>query len=240
MSEHVRHQGEPPEGHSGPCHGGRPSRHEDGHGGGHGGNWLVTYCDMITLLIAFFICIVTFAAKDSGNQQHPRKRDALIDGPGGTGVAGDKQAGPNCESIVWRQLPISARSERPGAAQAPLYSDPELEATAQALHLLETSAAGTLADSYAMRVPLSTMFTDDGKLSESGADLLGVVANSLRRLPYDIHVQADDPKNVPRAVAIARHLMSRGGLAAHRLGVGSRPPSDPATPSVCFLYAQRP
>ncbi len=152
---------------------------------------------MITLLITFFICIVTFASKENGKQQHPRKRDSLLYGTNGTGVAGGKQIGMNRDSIIWRQLPISAQPERQGSDTAPLYSDPELEAANSALTLLEGPTIGTLADSYDMRTPLSLLFTADGKLTPSGVELLTQTASSLRRLPYDICLQVDDPKYLP-------------------------------------------
>jgi hypothetical protein len=226
------------EGHEG--HGTGGAKHQEGHGGGHGGGWLVTYCDMITLLIAFFICIVTFASRESGKEQHPRKRDSLLYGTPGTGLAGGKQAGSNRESIVWRQLPVAAQPQRPGADVAPLYSDPELDATAAALHLLESPTIGTLAESYSMRVPMGLLFTADGQLTPSGEQLLSAVAGSLRRLPYDILIQVDDARYTPRAVALAQHLARREGIAPFRLGAGVRESPEPWNASVWFLYNQRP
>jgi len=228
----------PPEPGAPSGHAGHKGHHEEH--GSHGGTWLITYCDMVTLLITFFICIVTFASRENGKQQHPRKRDSLLYGTTGTGLAGPKQLGMNHDSIIWRQLPACALPQRPGSEMAPLYSDPELEATAKALRSLEEPALGTLSDSYAMPTPLGLLFTADGKLSPSGGELLAVVASSLRRLPYDIYVQVDDPKNLPRAVTAAQHLIKHEGLAPFRVGVGVRTTNEPWNPSVWFLYAQRP
>jgi len=238
--EHAEAGDEHAEAH-GDSHGGHGKHkgHDEGHGG-HGGTWLITYCDMITLLITFFICIVTFASKENGKQQHPRKRDSLLYGTNGTGIAGGKQIGMNHEGIIWRQLPISAQPERAGSDMAPLYSDPELEASATAINLLEGPTIGTLADSYDMRTPLGLLFTADGKLSPSGVELLGQVASSLRRLPYDIGLQVDDPKNLPRAVTAAQQLVKQEGLAPYRIAVGVRISPEPWNPSMWFLYAQRP
>ena len=239
--EHAETEGGHDEAHEG--HGGSHGKHkghDEGHGGGHGGSWLITYCDMITLLITFFICIVTFASKENGKQQHPRKRDSLLYGTNGTGIAGGKQISMNHDSILWRQLPISAQPERSGSEMPPLYSDPELDAANKALNLLEGPTIGTLADSYAMRVPFGLVFTADGKLSPSGVELLGHVASNLRRLPYDIDLQVDDPKNLPRAVTAAQDLVNKEGLAPYRIGVGYRSSPEPWNPSLWLLYAQRP
>jgi chemotaxis protein MotB len=236
QGEHAEHGDHG--GHGG-GHGGHKG-HDEGHGGGHGGSWLITYCDMITLLITFFICIVTFASRENGAHQHPRKRDSLLYGPGGSGIAGGKQSSMNHDSVIWRQLPVCALPERKGSEMPPLYSDPEMEATSTALTALEGPMFGTLADSYSMRTPLSLLFTDDGKLTPSGVELLGVVASSLRRLPYDIYLQVDDPKYLPRAVTAAQHLVNHEGLAPFRIGVGVRISPEPWNPSLWFLYSQRP
>ena len=161
-------------------------------------------------------------------------------GTSGTGIAGGKQSGMNHDSVIWRQLPVCALPERRGSEIAPLYSDPELEATAAAMTALEGPMFGTLTDSYSMRTPLGLVFTDDGKLSPSGIELLGVIASSLRRLPYDIYLQVDDAKELPKAVTAAQYLVQQAGLAPYRVAVGVRTSSEPWNPSLWFLYAQRP
>ncbi|TAJ11943.1 MAG: hypothetical protein EPO68_14055 [Planctomycetota bacterium] len=40
-------------------------KHEEEPGGGEG--WLISYCDMISLLVTFFLMMMTFSTKDSGD-----------------------------------------------------------------------------------------------------------------------------------------------------------------------------
>jgi flagellar motor protein MotB len=105
--------------------------HKDGHGAGaHGGTWLVTYCDMITLLIAFFIAIITFASQESGNQKYPKMRDSILYGAGGSGVAGSPHQGTDHDAVVWRQFLMAAQPA--GSKTPPLYTDPSLDKTGPA------------------------------------------------------------------------------------------------------------
>ena len=45
--------------------GGGPGRKKHGDGGGHGGSWVVTFADLVSLLMAFFVMIVSFSVQDT-------------------------------------------------------------------------------------------------------------------------------------------------------------------------------
>src|SRR5262249_21869858 len=81
--------------------------------GGHGGGWIVTYSDMITLLMACFIMIITFSTKEK--EGYSRKRDSLIGGGGGTGLAGPSGQGRDRDAVVWLMHPLLARLAETGS-----------------------------------------------------------------------------------------------------------------------------
>src|SRR5690606_23607047 len=56
---------------------GRKGAH--GGGGGHGGSWVVTFADLVSLLMAFFVMIVSFSVQDPEkvNQAAGSIRDAF-------------------------------------------------------------------------------------------------------------------------------------------------------------------
>src|SRR5207253_2666337 len=144
-----------------------------GHGSGHeGGAWIITYCDMITLLIAFFICIVTFSSRESGNQKYAKMRDSVLYGEGGTGTAGDPVKGADQDAVLWRQVLISASRGSNGSRVPPRYSNPSLNATQKVLGMMEEPTVGTLADSYSLRMPLTLLFDSAGQLTPTGRALL--------------------------------------------------------------------
>jgi hypothetical protein len=175
---------------------------------------------MITLLIALFICIITFASKEP--ERYSKKLDSLMYGTGGTGIAGLLQRGMEQDSVLWRKRPMRARSGNVGSEMPPLHSDASLESTAEILRRLDGPTPGTLEDSYAMRVPISMLFGSDQRLSPGGRQLFQVIANNIRALPYDIQLQVNNQGDVPKAVVIAKYLWEQLGIAPSRTGVGTR------------------
>ncbi len=211
--------------------------HEEGHGGGHGGKWLVTYCDMVTLLIAFFICILTFASKENGTKSHARLRDSLIYGTGGSGAVGDKDA--KADSIVWRQVLSSVSLQNVGSSRAPLYSDPQMNANEQVLELLDQSTETTLEDNFSFRVPLTLMMNDDKTVSPAGRRLLSNIAFGLRQFPFDLIIQIDNPDVFPVAFRLSKHLTDLAGCPPSRTGISLLEGGTKQRDSVRFLFVAR-
>jgi hypothetical protein len=253
VAEHVEHAAPPhageheeahghEEGHGGGHgHGGHEKKHGgDDHGGGHGGHggsWLVTYCDMITLLMALFICIITFASKEP--ERYSKKQDSLLYGSGGTGIAGLLRQGMEQDSIVWRRRPMRARVGTTGSEMPPRYSESSLESTAEILRQLDQPAIGTLEDNYGMRVPISLLFSPDAKISPTGQQLLSAVARNIRSLPYDIHFQVNNPSDVPKAVMLSKFLWEQQGILPSRIGVGILEMPGTWSPSVWLTFHRK-
>ena len=211
----------------------------DGHdgGGGHGGTWIGTYCDMITLLIACFIMIITFASKEKDKMS--KHNGSIAEGPGGKGVAGQAHKGDERDSLFWR-VPPPNRVTTEGSEVAPLYGDVPLEQTADLLRRLEADRSRTLADSYQLQIPLRLLFTPRGDLSPRGTQLLQAIGRTLRPLPFDLHCQVDDARHLPRAIDLAFSFAQKEGVHPGRLGVGVCGSAEPWKESVWFTFARRP
>ncbi|HTU19942.1 MAG TPA: flagellar motor protein MotB, partial [Gemmataceae bacterium] len=102
-------------------------------------SWIVTYSDMVTLLMAFFLCILTFSSL--------------------AGVR--KRGGLECDSVVWRPRLKQTLASNPGAAVAPMYRDPSRGMTDRILQALEGAAGEQSADNFAIRLPLGLLFDND-------------------------------------------------------------------------------
>lgn len=160
--------------------------------------WLITYCDMVTLLMAFFLCVLTFSS-----------------------VAGlHKLGGLERDSVVWRPRLRHA----PAAPVESSYREPSRETTDHILHALDGAASAAASDNFAIRLPLSLLFENDEQLSSSGKHLLHALAVTLRDLPWDLQFQAGELGDMPRAVQLCHFLMSEEEYEPARLAVGSRPP----------------
>lgn len=173
--------------------------------------WIVTYSDMVTLLMAFFLCVLTFSS-----------------------LAGlHKRGGLVRDSIVWRPR------LRPAAAMEPMYRDPSREMTEHILQALEGAAGEPSSDNFAVRLPLSLLFEKGEQFSSSGMRLLHALAVNLRDLPYDLQFQVSDAGDTPRAVLLCHFLLSREKFEPGRLAVGARPPRDDERDFVWLILSRQ-
>lgn len=214
-----------------------------GHGKHHGehaheGGWIVTYCDMITLLMAFFICLLTFASQHVNAHKRPRKGNSLIELFDGEGMVGPARV-DDLDGVVWRELPVKPHFSSHGTEMRAMYSDPVSESTAAIMKLLDEVAKGTLSDSYVLRVPLAMLFDRNGKLTSSGAQVLRVLASNLRPLPYELHLQVADRDDLRKVLVLAQHLTNREEFHPSRLGIGLRDTPDASLTAVWITFVRR-
>jgi hypothetical protein len=206
--------------------------------GGHGGGWLVTYCDMVTLLMACFIMVITFGNKEP--EKYTRNLGSLIRGEGGSGSAGPNKKAIERASVVWRLASPMGRLAEDGSEMPSLYADPSLDVTAEVLNRLDAPVVGTLADSYRMRVPSGLLFDGAGHLTPAALHLLHVIAQNLRTLPYDIRFLVDDARTVTQAIALCQRMAEHESIHPGRLGVGVRSTPEPWNPSVWVVFVRQP
>jgi chemotaxis protein MotB len=192
-------------------------------GGGHGAKWIVTYSDMITLLMTLFIVIVTFGSKEQ--DKGVKKLDSVVGGQGGTGVAGPTGQGIGRDSVMVRMSPLG-RMVYSGSQTPPSYSDPSTQPVGTALKALKEAPLGHLSDNFAFRVPSSFLFDTAGKLSPSGTTFLRSMANAVRRLPFDVQVRVGSKSRAAAAAKVVQYLFADASLFPGRLGVGICPPED--------------
>ncbi len=210
---------------------------DQGHGG-HAASWIVTYCDMITLLIACFIMIITFGSKEKGHLS-PRS-DSIVNGQGGSGVVGPEHQGADRDALVWRLLPSPGRTTPHGSELPPLYSDPNPDATPEVVRRLEADQTHTLADSYQLQMPLGLLFNDQGDLTPGGIQWLHAIGRNIRALPYDLMLQVDDPRQLPRAIKMSHYFATKEAIHPGRIGVGLRAAGSSGNTSVALTLVRRP
>jgi chemotaxis protein MotB len=198
------------------------AKHEEG-GGGHGAKWIVTYSDMITLLMTLFIVIVTFGSKEQ--DRHSKKLDSVVGGQGGTGTAGPTGQGIGRDSIMVRMSPLG-RTVYSGSEAPPVYSDPSSQPVGTALKSLKEEPLGQLSDNFAFRVPFDFLFDKSGNLSTSGMTFLRSVASAVRQLPFGVQVRVANKQRAPAAAKAVEYLFAKASIFPARLGVAICPSGD--------------
>src|SRR5437899_1824267 len=118
---------------------------EEGGGGGHGAGWIVTYSDMVTLLMTLFIVIVTFGTKQT--ERYSKKNDSVVGGKGGTGAVGPNSQGADRTAVLVRLTPLG-RPVVHGSEAPPLYSDPCPNPIESVLNEFQNPPPGRLSDNY--------------------------------------------------------------------------------------------
>jgi flagellar motor protein MotB len=209
-------------------------------GGGHGGSWLITYCDMITLLMACFIMIITFGSKEQ--EKYSPKKDSVMDGLGGSGWVGVAMRSMDKESVVWRQRPPLSRISRQGSETPPSYSQAADVLGAEVLkNLAGAKKLGDLSDNYDLDIPVDTLFNSQGQVSDSGKQLLHAIAGNIRDLPYDIFIEASHGSDLPRLIKINQHFAEQEQIFPGRLAIGFKPTrNQQRAPFISFLFLRQP
>ncbi len=192
---------------------------------------------MITLLIACFICIITFASSEK--EKYSKKRDSLLFGTGGVGIAGPMAEALELDSVVDRQRPLAARLGTQGSEVLPLHDSPGMDAAAEVIRQLEAPIPGTMQDSYSMQLPMRLLLGPDNKITEVGAGILRSVADNVRHLPYDLYFQVDDAANLGKAVKLTAFLGTQESIPAGRLGIGLRNTGTATEGSVWLFFARQ-
>ncbi len=87
--------------------------------------WFMTYSDVITLLMTFFILLLTFSTNEP--EFLDTIRISMFGGTGATGVAGVREDGMERDSYVVRVRPSLARMVMRGSEMPPISDDVDSE-----------------------------------------------------------------------------------------------------------------
>jgi chemotaxis protein MotB len=184
--------------------------------------WLITYADLITLLLAFFIMMYTFSKQDAQKYQEVSSHLRTIF-TGGAGLAGRGSA--------TEKLPIESLSK--GASSGDIKRQLEGE-------MLDTNSKGSQENisifsderGIVIRVMDKTFF-DEGKadLRDRAKKTLDRIVPTIAAIPNQMRVEGHTDNNpisttefksnwelsVRRATEVVRYLVEKKGLAAARV-----------------------
>jgi chemotaxis protein MotB len=205
-------------------------RHKGGHQGGHENSerWLLTYADLITLLMVFFVVLYSMSQADSTKFQAV---SAALQQAFNVDIMQGSSATSISDGASTPSAPIDnliSNAEVPQVARLQSKIQAVLDSAAQ----VPDVTVGTDREGIVIRLSGSYLF-DSGRaeLKPNSMGVLDAIASELRPLPNDIRVDGhtdstpiDSPRyptnwelSSARALAVTRYLSEVDGVRAGRL-----------------------
>jgi len=200
----------------------RKKKHNEEHENAE--RWLLTYADLITLLLAFFIMMYTFSKQDGQKYQEVSTHLKTIFA-GGTGIA---QKGNISGTAPLNPMPIKVVSSNEIKKQI----EQEIKTVADTNGLKDNISVLSDERGIVIRI-MDKAFFDEGKaeLKDSAKSTLDKIVPVIKQINNHIRVEGHTD-NVPiktnefksnwelsvrRGTEVVRHLIERGGVPPQRI-----------------------
>lgn len=198
--------------------------------------WFMTYSDVITLMMTFFILLLTFATNEP--EQFERMKVAVFGGGGGTGLIGENNNPVELDATVVRFRPSSARQTMRGTEMPPLHDDPAKDSVARGLKALDELT--DLVRSERCEITLRREhLINNGNITDHGQATLRIICAQLKR--FNGHAQliaanSEDARAlIPVCLQIAEETQSYPGSFA----VSTQETDDPAQRRLITILVTR-
>lgn len=198
--------------------------------------WFMTYSDVITLLMTFFILLLTFATNEP--EHFERMQTAIFGGGGATGMAGKNPNAIDQDALVVRYRPKSARKTQRGSEMPPSDTDPVNEALSRGLESLQTLHELATAERFSITLPLNLIRDDDGRPTDFGLQQLRMLGVQLRSLPLEVEFQSGVPSDIEFSVALSRFLLETQKIPPGRVSVSQIDPNSLPRGSIRLLISR--
>ena len=156
---------------------------DENSGGGGAHKWMVTFGDAITLLLTFFVLLLTFSTpneKDFG-----RMARGFFPGQGAPGIFDE----PGQQTMA-NQAVMPPNAAIGSEAKPPIYRSITPDEIRRYHSELNVDSLPELKESMVVRVACRKLFTDQGKVSENGSLVLRDMARLLMSGPATVVVRS--------------------------------------------------
>jgi len=146
--------------------------------------WMLTYSDVITLLLTFFVLLMTFSTSEEEKFGKLASGFSLISGAGGVlpGASDETNLEPQQRRLR------AGRLTREGAETPPIYGESPISSGGGAD--VDIDRLPELTDAFVIRIPLKALFASNGELSPEGKVALEHVVKLIKGRPYNVTVRA--------------------------------------------------
>ncbi len=187
--------------------------------------WMLTYGDVITLLVTFFVLLLTFSTPDDEDFQQLAK--GMLKGHQRSGVSGAKADHANLVAVE-RTLD-SGRLDVRGSESPALDEGSPLSALKYYCPEVDISTLPDLSDAIVVRIPLVELFGTDAELDRNGREALDHVVRMMRARPSSVVVRAKagaavlpaerGVRSVLLAAKVVEYLQHEAGSASDDVGL---------------------
>lgn len=190
--------------------------------------WFMTYSDVITLLMTFFILLLTFATTEP--ERFEKSISTLFSNGSATGTAGKKMKSIDPDSMVNRLRVPASRIALRGAEMPPITREPPHSTWGKGLKSLNSEEAKqNELTSHEFSIPFTLMFDSGGSLTARGKQICQLLSNQLHDLPFRAAVKFSDVNRIENVAGMMDYLfhteMTRPGQVAMSLTNESNVPT---------------
>ncbi len=185
--------------------------------------WFMTYSDVITLLMTFFILLLTFATNEP--ESFERIKTSVFGGNRSDGVAGTTSDGDEKDSWVVRVRPRSGRMTLRGSETPPIEMDAPENALDDGLAGLERDEERDLTRSFRVKFPAAHVGTPDGKLYNYAKVQLNMIARVLHHEVVQVTFEISNEAQFDRVLSAITFMREGLHVDQGSLAVELVPPS---------------
>ena len=167
--------------------------------------WFMTYSDVITLLMTFFILLLTFSTTEP--ERFEKAQSSPFSTGGATGLAGELIDGLIKDSMISRVRPPAARIAMRGAEMPPIMQNTAKETFGKGLESLDAKyRKHNEMTSHHFDVDFNRLFDSQDNLTIQGKQICRTLAVQLRNLPFQVSFQFTQSANSPRVIKLMEFL----------------------------------
>ncbi len=173
--------------------------------------WFMTYSDVITLMMTFFILLLTFATSEP--ERFEQMKISVFGASGATGLVDEKPEGIEKDSWALRVRPRASRLTSRGSEVPPVERDAPRESLDKGLKGLEQDQERQIVNVLTIVLPGNSLGTPQGELYDFGEHNMKMLANMMRVRSWQATFEISADYQLNRALACMQFMY-------HDLGIG--------------------
>lgn len=182
--------------------------------------WVMTFSDVITLLMTFFILLLTFSSTTP--ETFDRMQISLFGHGGSSGFIADAD-GMVKDALLMRTRARTGRVSQDGSPIPPAYSDPDLETLDKGLAGLDEDDVREITTTHHIRQKVDSLVDAKGNLTSLGVQQMKMLSVQLRKRPLNVDFACASETEYEKSLKLIDHLMEKERIHPARLGTALLP-----------------